>query len=377
MTERPAEKGMKWSWRAGRFAGIDVYVHATFPLLIGWVMVLHWMEHGTLAASVSGALFMLALFVCVVLHEYGHALRARKFGIATRDITLLPIGGLARLERMPSNPRQELQVALAGPAVNLAIAAVLFGWLHAVNGWQPAGSLSLAGGPFFERLLVANLFLAGFNMLPAFPMDGGRVVRALLAMRTDKLRATRIAARLGQGMALLFGFAGLIGNPFLLFIAVFVWIGATQESAAERVNTWLNAVPLRRVMMTDFRTLAPEDTLRTAVELTLTGRQQDFPVVEAERVAGVLTRENLLLALALHGTNARVGDCMLRDIRIAGPSDSVEETLITGELAGVPVLVLEHGRLVGMVNMENVGEFVAFRTAIEKFPARRIEFARA
>jgi Zn-dependent protease len=174
----------------------------------------------------------MALFGCVVMHEYGHALASRRYGIGTRDITLLPIGGVARLERMPENPRQELWVALAGPAVNVVLAAALAMWLAATRGWAPLNSLSVSGGSFAERLLVANVFLVAFNLLPAFPMDGGRVLRALLAMHMPYSRATRAAARTGQGMALLFGFIGLLGNPFLLFIALFVWMGASQEAMA-------------------------------------------------------------------------------------------------------------------------------------------------
>jgi Zn-dependent protease len=378
MTESKTGKSMKWSWKMGRFAGIDVYVHATFLLLIGWVMLSHWLEHRTVAASAAGVLFTLAVFLCVLLHEYGHALSARRFGVATHDITLLPIGGVARLERMPTNPRHELWIALAGPAVNLAIAGGLFAWLHVVNRWEPISNLSLTGGSFVERLLVANVFLAAFNLLPAFPMDGGRMMRAILAMRMEHLRATRIAAGLGQGMAFLFGFAGLMGNPFLLFIALFVWIGATQEAAAAQTGAWLEGVPLRRVMMTDFHSLSAGDTLGRAVELTLTGHQQDFPILEGSQVAGILTRDNLLIALATHGTDLPVAGCMSREFRTAGPSDSIEELMGPEAAAGSLVLVLENGRLLGVVNMENVGEFVAFRSAIEKSPVRRrMEFVRA
>src|SRR5215208_1533328 len=190
---------MKWQWKLGTLAGIDVFVHATFLLLIGWVGYSYWLEHGTLAKVAEGILFILALFLCVVLHEYGHALTARKYGIKTRDITLYPIGGVARLERMPEKPIEELWVALMGPAVNLVIAAVLFAYLYISGGLVPMNELAVTSGSFLARLMTVNISLVLFNLIPAFPMDGGRVLRALLAMRMEYVRATQIAANIGQG----------------------------------------------------------------------------------------------------------------------------------------------------------------------------------
>jgi len=211
---------MKWSWKIGEYKGIGVYIHATFLLIIIWVAYLHWDAGQSLAETINGIIFVLAIFACVVLHEFGHALTAQKYNIKTRDITLLPIGGVARLERMPDDPRQELYVALAGPAVNVVIAAAIFIWLMITSALEPVTSLTVTSGSFLERLMIVNIFLVLFNMLPAFPMDGGRVTRALLAMRMDYARATHIAANLGQGMALLFGFLGFFTNPFLIFIAL-------------------------------------------------------------------------------------------------------------------------------------------------------------
>src|SRR5512139_325903 len=188
---------MKWSWKIGEFAGIGVYMHATFLLRLGWVGFVHWQDGQNLGAVVSGLAFVLALFACVVAHEYGHALTARRYGIKTREITLLPIGGVARLERMPDDPRQELWVALAGPAVNVVIAGVLFAWLLVTGGLVPLSQVAVERGSFLERLMIVNVFLAGFNMLPAFPMDGGRVLRAVLATRMEYTRATHVAANVG------------------------------------------------------------------------------------------------------------------------------------------------------------------------------------
>jgi Zn-dependent protease len=355
---------MTWSWKIGRISGIDVYMHATFLVLLAWIGIMHWMNEQSLTAVVGGIIFVLALFGCVVLHELGHALAARQFGIATRDITLLPIGGLARLERMPEEPMQEFWVAIAGPAVNLVIAAGLFAWMQVFGGWQPVEELSVAGGSFVERLLLINIMLMVFNLLPAFPMDGGRVLRALLATRMEYTRATQYAATVGQGMAIFFGFVGLMGNPILIFIALFVWIGATQESHMVQMKSSLAGIPLRRAMLTHFRTMEPQEPLSNAVDLILTGEQQDFPVVQHGEVVGILTRSALLDALARHGRDQPVSAIMLRDFQVAQPSDMLETALARLTQCNCRTLpVVQGGQLVGMVTMDNIGEFLMIQAA--------------
>ena len=361
---------MKWSTKIGTFAGIDVYVHTTFLMLVAWVAFAHWQTEHSVGAAARGVAFILALFGCVVLHEFGHALTAKRFGIRTRDITLLPIGGLARLERMPDDPRQELWVALAGPAVNVVIAAALFVVLFVTGSFAPIGTLSVTGGSFFVRLMTVNVFLVVFNMLPAFPMDGGRVLRALLAIRMEYTRATQLAANIGQGMALLFGLVGLFFNPFLLFIALFVWIGAGQEAAMTQMKWALGGIPLERAMITDFRTLAPDDSLARAVELLLSGAQEDFPVVDDRAVVGILTRGDLLKALARPDRQAPVAQVMRRDFVVADASDMLDLTFqrMQGhDCHTIPVV--RRGNLVGLLTMDNVGEFLSVQSAIAGQPA--------
>jgi Zn-dependent protease/CBS domain-containing protein len=356
---------MGWSWKLGEVAGIGVYMHATFLLLIGWVALIHWSQAQNLAVVIAGVGFILALFGCVLLHELGHALTARRYGIKTRDITLLPIGGLARLERMPEEPMQELWVALAGPAVNIVIAGGLFGWLQVTASWQPLDQLSVTEGSFIGRLMVVNLLLAGFNMLPAFPMDGGRVLRALLATRIDYVRATQIAGSLGQGMAFLFGFIGLFANPFLLFIALFVWIGAAQETSMVQMKSALGGIPLRRAMQTEFRTLSPGDSLARAVELILAGSQQDFPVVENGRVVGVLTRDDLVVALAQRDKETPVSEVMRREFEVADSAEMLEPVFLRLQACACRTLpVTSQGQLVGLLTMDNVGEFLMIQAAL-------------
>ena len=365
---------MKWSWKLATVAGIGLYVHATFFLLIAWVGITYWLAGGS-AAALSGIAFILALFACVVLHELGHALTARRYGIRTRDITLLPIGGVSRLERIPDDPRQEVWVSLAGPAVNVVIAAALYAWLLVSQTLRPLSALTMASGPFLERLLLVNVSLAVFNLLPAFPMDGGRVLRALLAMRMDYVRATQVSAHVGQAMALVFGLIGLFSNPFLVFIAFFVWIGAAQEASMVQMRTALSGIPVSRAMLTNFQTVAPDDAAKRVLELILAGSQQDFPVVDGGqggRVAGVLLRSDVLKALAQRASDWRVRDVMRHEFEVVDAADMLDTALARLQSCNCHTLpVTSRGALVGLLTMENVGEFLLIQSALGRSPQPR------
>jgi Zn-dependent protease len=288
---------MKWSYSLGRVAGIEVRIHATFFLLLAFYGFLHF-EQGGWDAARSGMAFILLLFLCVLLHEFGHALAARAFGIHTPDITLLPIGGVARLARMPRDPFQELIIAIAGPAVNVLIALILFLAIGRFVDWQDMLSVA-EGSPseFLLRLLAVNVWLVIFNCLPAFPMDGGRILRALLAMVMPHDRATAYAGRVGQIMAALFGVWGLVsGNFILLLIAVFVFMGAQQEINASK---FLGALPrgarLHEVMATHFTTLPAELRFEQILPVLWQSAQPVFPVADtAMRPHGLIYREKAL-----------------------------------------------------------------------------------
>lgn len=358
---------MRWSWKIGRLAGINVYMHATFLLLIIFVWFVDQSSGHSWTASLVGILFVLVIFACIVLHELGHALTARKFGVRTRDIVLLPIGGVARLEKMPDKPREELWVAIAGPLVNIAIAIALFAGLMAAGVQIHWRDFRLAGGGFLEQLMVVNVWLVAFNLLPAFPMDGGRVLRALLASRMEYTRATQVAARVGQGMAVIFGIVGLFTDPFLLFIALFVWMGAEAESSMTTVKTSLGGIPVQQVMMTDFRTLRPDDTLSEAVQHTIGGWQQDFPVVFGDHVLGILTREDIARELSRNGSGGRVRDAMRRDFLMADSHDLLEHALAALEKARSRSMPVQHdGRLVGILNADNIGRLMSFQSALRR-----------
>ncbi len=361
---------MPWSLTVGRIAGTAVRIHVTFLLLLAWIGYAAWRSGGS-DAAVSGVAFMVLLFACVLAHEFGHILMARRFGIPTPEVTLLPIGGVAMLERMPDKPREQLLVALAGPAVNVVIAAVLILILLAgsttsevAHGFSRVEdpSVSLLG-----RLAAANIVLVLFNLAPAFPMDGGRILNALLAMRMDSGKALLIAARVGQAMAFVFGFLGLaVGNPLLMLVAVFVYVSAAAEAQASSVEGMTTGLSVADAMETRFAVIPVEATLGEAVNVLLATPQYEFPVVDAfSKPVGLLTRDGLIVALRESGPDASVTDALLT----AAPSVRLRDKLDFGiremNRLGAPAIsvVDGEGALVGLLTMQNVGEMLMIRAA--------------
>jgi Zn-dependent protease/CBS domain-containing protein len=358
---------MKWSWKIARIAGIDIYIHATFLLLIYLVGISYWNQHGTLAAVISGIAFILAIFACVVLHEFGHSLTARRYGIQTRGITLLPIGGIATLEKMPDDPRQEINVAIAGPAVNFIIAFMLYLYLDISNADVATQQVSMSGGISVHSLMMVNIFIGGFNLLPAFPMDGGRILRAALALRMDHATATQKAAHIGQFVALGLGVLGIIYNSFLLFIAVFVWFGAAMESSAEQVKSILGQARARHAMLREFHSLSPEDTLAKAIELTLAGSQKDFPVGYRNDLQKILLHSDLLRGLQEKGELARISELPLQKILSADVDEPLARLLerMQGSSAQL-ICVTDAGQVVGLLNIENIVELIKIQEAVRQ-----------
>jgi len=353
-----------WSFSLGRLLGSELRVHVTFFLLLGWVGFAAFGTGGW-PAAVENVLFVLALFACVVAHEFGHALMARRYGIRTPDITLLPIGGLARLERMPEKPGQEILVALAGPAVNVAIFAVLALLLGERLSGAAMAEIDSAEPGFLVRLAAVNLLLAVFNMIPAFPMDGGRVLRAALSIFMDRVRATRVAAGAGQVVALLFGFAGLTGgNPLLILIAVFVFVAANAESQDVAMRAVARSLLARDAMITAYEALTPEDSIATAAKTLIRTTQHEFPVIGQDgTLDGFVTRDALFAALAGEAPRARpVAQIMEPDIpRVAlgGGLESVLDLLHKG----APAIAVcdREGHMLGYITRENVGELMVVR----------------
>ena len=362
---------MGWSFRIGRIAGTDVKVHVTFLLLLAWIALSSRADGGTTAA-IASVVAMLALFACVLLHEFGHIFAAKRYGIHTPDVLLLPIGGVARLSRIPEEPRQEIVIALAGPAVNLVIVAVLYIGLTAA-GYSPwewiRHPFSAIEGPPLVSLMAVNLLLLVFNLAPAFPMDGGRVLRALIAMRLPYVRATRSAARIGQLLAMVGGLYGLfVSDISLMLVAGFVFLAAGAEAAAVETRAAGRGVTVSQMMVTDFRTLRVYATIADAVALLLAGEQREFPVVDnLGHVEGMLTRDHLIQGLTHHGPQGTVSQAMATGVPHISPQLGFGEALTVLRSSRLPALpvVDPAGALVGMLTMDNVTDLLLVRRAQE------------
>jgi stage IV sporulation protein FB len=312
---------------------------------------------------------MVLLFACVLAHEFGHIFTARAFGVATPDVTLLPIGGVARLERIPEEPREEFLIAIAGPAVNVVIALVLVALAGAHLDVGALGSVDNAGISMVDRLAIVNLFLAVFNMIPAFPMDGGRVLRAVLASRMGHTRATEVAAAVGQFAAFLLGFAGLFWNPMLIFIAVFVYLAASSEAHMVALRAMAHGVPVTNAMMTQFARLTPQAHVDEAVQTLLRTSQSEFPVVDgAGKPVGLLGRHDLIRALKQLGPDARVADVMNPKVPSVGQRRCLDDALrLLQERTAPAVAVVDtDGRLIGLVTSETIGEMLMLQQAMPK-----------
>ncbi|MBI4606567.1 MAG: site-2 protease family protein [Planctomycetes bacterium] len=367
---------MRWSFKAFAVAGIGVHIHLTFLLLVGYLFSVY-LHQGGVAFALQGTAVILSIFACVLLHELGHALTAGRFGIRTRDITLLPIGGVARLERIPTEPLQELLIAVAGPAVNVVIALGLIVLMAALRTpfqvsvdeiLQPRTGLDM----YLRQLLHVNLAMVVFNMIPAFPMDGGRILRSVLAIFLEHAKATRVAAAVGQGFAVLFALLGLgvLGpgpQPILVLIAVFVFLGAAGEAAAAQMQAAFRGLPAATAMLTEFKTLRLEETLGHAVEVLLRGSQIDFPVLDDGRVAGVLTRQQLVVSLREGGPEVPVREVPLQrvePVEADQPLYRAYEELMRQRVGCIPLT--RGGAVVGWITSENIAELALVRDALAR-----------
>jgi Zn-dependent protease/predicted transcriptional regulator len=370
-----------WSIKLFQIRGIDVKIHLTFVFILVWVAY-NWGTAG--GAGVQGAVFGLVatilLFACITLHEIAHSLVALSYGIRVHEILLLPIGGVSQIEDMPDKPGQELRIAVAGPLVSFAIAAVLFGLLFLAGRSSNTSldlslsSITMSWTGMLAYLAAANLLLGLFNILPAFPMDGGRILRALLAMRLDYAKATAIAASIGQALAIAIGLFGFIsGNYFMILIAIFVWLGAGQEGGEIRSRGVLREVRVGQAMTGEPLTLRVDDTLSQAIDLTLSSEQADFPVLDAgsARVVGLLTRDDVLRGLRSRGEAATVADAMRTTFPTASPDESLyalQRRILADGGQAIPVLDAS-GRLVGLLTAMDINE--AFWLLSAKSEAKR------
>lgn len=352
---------MSWSFSIGRLFGSELRVHATFFLLLAWIGTAAYLSGGPSEAVVNIA-FILALFACVVAHEFGHALMARRYGIRTADITLLPVGGMAQLERIPEKPSQEIAVAVAGPAVNVVIWVVLTLLLGADTGLDALSEIDDTGQGFLARLAAVNLFLVAFNMIPAFPMDGGRVLRAVLSIPLGRVRATRFAALLGQALAFLFGYLGVTGgNPILVLIAIFVFMAAVAEISDVELQDLVKGYRARDAMITSFEHLAPTDSLQMAAMTLLRTTQTEFPILNNDgELVGFLTRAEIADRAQRDQLSEPVSAAIVANIPTVGLQDPLEHALDSLKRPEIPSVAVkdQKGNFLGYITRENIGEWV-------------------
>lgn len=352
----------KGSLKLATVKGIGIWVHWSFSLLLLFVIWQSWSAAQSVGQALTGVVFILIVFLCVVLHELGHALTARRFGIKTKSIVLLPIGGVANMERIPEKPKHELLIALAGPAVNLVI-ALITGLLILLFVDQRVMERIVNGEveslPMLFNIMAVNVMLLLFNLLPAFPMDGGRVLRAALAMRMDRVKATNIAATIGKVFALGFIVLGFYASPFIILIGVFILLAATSEANMTRVKESLKGKVARQAMRTKFITLLPTDTMTNARIELLAGTERDFLVMREGQVEGVLTRDAIVLAGKGDADRLLVEEFMEREFQAIAPDEPLGELytdLLTGKHKLIPVV--EEGQVIGVVESENLAEMI-------------------
>ena len=352
---------MGWSLNIGSVAGTAVRVHITFLLFLVWIFGASYVSGGIDAAWTS-LVFIVLVFLCVLLHEFGHIFTARAFGVLTPNVVLLPIGGVARLERIPEKPLEEFLIAIAGPLVNVVIAVLLLLFAGAdLTSNAAAVDIDNTKIPMVDRLAAVNLFLAVFNLIPAFPMDGGRVLRAALSARLGFVRATEIAASIGQGCAFLLGFIGLFYNPILIFIAIFVYLAAASEAHMVALRSVSRGVPVLSATMTKIATLTPDAHIDEAVQVLLQTSQSEFPVVdETHKPVGLLGRSDIIRALKELGPDARVSEAMTTNLPVVDRRRPLDEALkVLQEKSAPAIAVVEQdGRLVGLITTETIGELM-------------------
>lgn len=364
---------MRGSLRLGKVSNVSIEIHWTFVFILLWVIFSELKSGGTMENAMMSVIFVLLLFLCVILHEFGHILVARKYGSVTKKITLLPIGGVASMDKIPEKPKQELLVAIAGPAVNIVISVLLLLFVPiAFLAKQDSASLeAMLEHVTFQNilfyLLVANVVLAVFNFIPAFPMDGGRIFRALVAMKTGRVRATRIAAALGQLLAILFFFIGLFYNPFLIFIALFIFLGAFGENQYVQQSVLIKDNKVGDAMMTNFSILTPEETVENAIALLIAGTEKNFIVMNGAEIAGIAYQNDII----------KHADQKIRPIREI--MQTTYETLhVDTPLKEAYLLmnrhqkhffpVLEGQRLVGAIDLTNLSEFILIQSKLVEIP---------
>ena len=362
---------MRWSLYLGSLGGTEIRIHVTFLLFLVWLGAIYYRRGGADAAW-QGTIFIVILFLCVLLHELGHVFAARRYGVKTRDVTLWPFGGIASMERMPEKPSQELIVALAGPAVNVVIAAALLVWIGPQLNPENLTQIENPAVSMAAKVAGANIILVLFNMIPAFPMDGGRVLRALLAMRMGNARATEVAATIGQGFAVVFGILGIFYNPMLIIIAVFIFLAASGEASHAQLKAVAQGALVSDAMITAFQALPTNASVSDAVDALIRTTQTEFPVVDGGgKLRGVLTRDAMIKALKERGPDTPVLEVMQSDVPTVPARAKLDTALRSLMRRGRPVVGVTDAqdRLIGLLTLENLGEMMMVHSARPDLPA--------
>ncbi|WP_291096964.1 MULTISPECIES: site-2 protease family protein [unclassified Flavobacterium] len=361
---------MKGAFKLGKIAGIGLFIHWTFSLLIVFIVYINYKSGQNTAQIIWSVLFILCIFVTVFLHELGHALAAKNYNIKTKDITLLPIGGLARLEKLPEKPSEELIVALAGPLVNITLALITGLFIRLPNNSEEMiAQLSngINGSNFFLNFFLVNIWLSIFNLIPAFPMDGGRVLRAILSYRLKRNVATKIAARIGQILAIGFVFLGFFTNPFLIFIGLFVFMGAQIEADYTESKYMLKGYKVRDILMRQYQTIESNETLETAVKMLLDSQYKNFLVTENSEPIGTLNRDEIIKALSKKDENQFIYTIMNRNLIFLQADALLEDIFeLVYKNKSSLMLVMENKQFLGTLDIENLLEFILIKEAKEK-----------
>jgi len=348
---------MRWSFQIAKFFGIPIRVHITFFLLLIFIGLYGSRLQGA-RSGLFGIVSIILIFLCVIIHEFAHSLVARKYGVKIKDIILLPIGGVSEMEELPSQPKQEINVALAGPLTSIVLSLIFFFAYRLLFPEAKAVNISIFQGNLLLNLFAINLMLAIFNLIPAFPMDGGRVLRGILGLKMDLLQATRVAVGIGEFLAILFFFFGLFFNPWLALIAVFIFLGAEGEKRATELKVEIADIPVRVAMLTNIEPISPDNTLGQVLEKICHGLQQDFPIMEGKEVLGILSREIFFSALHNHSKETRIREIMSREFTSTtedAPLSEVFQRMNSEKLSVLPVM---QGKIFkGLISLEQIGKY--------------------
>jgi Zn-dependent protease/predicted transcriptional regulator len=348
---------MKWSFEVTKLFGIPLRIHLAFLLLLVFV-AMAGAQAGEAAGALNGVLTVVLVFGCVAIHELAHSLVAMRYGVNVRAIVLLPIGGVSQMDEIPEDAGQEVRVSLVGPLTSLVLALLFYLFAVAANQEISLRQLSIYRGTLLPKLFVINLMLGLFNILPAFPMDGGRVLRGILSARMDHTKATKIAVDIGQAMAILMFFFGIFFNWWLALIAVFIYLGAESEEHRTILRAALRHVPVSRAMLTNVEAVSSSDSLSTVVKKTCHSLQTDFPVIDGGLVVGVLPKEAIFAAIDEKPPETLVSEIMTKEFPSATREDTLDSVFRKMESRGISLVpILDQGSFVGMISLEQIGKY--------------------